>query len=130
MVDEAGSLYVGGQFMIAGGRHAANFARWNESIVLEVDDGELPVGPLLDQNYPNPFNSLTTVRFSLDRPPANARLEIYDQLGRQVATLLDSPLGPGPHEVSFDAAGLAAGIYLYRLSVDGRAAAKRMVVVR
>ena len=123
-------LYVGGQFMIAGGRHAANFARWNESIVLEVDDGELPVGPLLDQNFPNPFNSLTTVRFSLDRTAANARLEVYDQLGRQVATLLDSPFGPGPHEVSFDAAGLAGGIYMYRLSVDGRAAAKRMVVVR
>ncbi|HUF10029.1 MAG TPA: T9SS type A sorting domain-containing protein [Rhodothermales bacterium] len=66
----------------------------------------------------------------LERPAAHARLEIYDQLGRQLTTLLDSPLGPGPYEVSFDAAGLAAGIYLYRLSVDGRAAAKRMVVVR
>ncbi len=65
-------------------------------------------------NYPNPFNPATAIRFNL---PADARvkLQVYDMLGRIVATLVDGNLTSGYHEVNFDAKDLSSGMYLYRL---------------
>jgi hypothetical protein len=43
------------------------------------------------------------------------RLEVYDVLGRRVATLAEGRHGAGHHAVTWDADGLASGIYLCRL---------------
>lgn len=131
LVSSGDGLYAGGYFFASvGGRPGSSFARWNERIVLEVDRSELPVAVRLSQNYPNPFASSTIIRFTIDRPANHAQLDVYDQLGRRLSTMLDAPLTAGTHEMSFDATGLAGGVYLYRLSVDGQVATKRMVVVR
>ncbi|MFH1734721.1 MAG: T9SS type A sorting domain-containing protein, partial [bacterium] len=43
-------------------------------------------------------------------------LNVYDIQGRLVATLVDGYRDEGLHEVTFDATGLAAGVYLYKLT--------------
>ncbi len=64
---------------------------------------------------PNPFRDQTTLRFEL--PAAeHARLELFDLLGRHVATVLDEDLGAGAHEVALDGRGLRSGLCLYRLT--------------
>ncbi len=68
----------------------------------------------LDQNHPNPFGSTTTITYSLAQS-AHATLEVYDLLGRKVATLVDGVMPQGRHQATLDASGLASGLYIYRL---------------
>ncbi|MCY3614213.1 MAG: family 16 glycosylhydrolase [Bacteroidetes bacterium] len=81
------------------------------------DANELPKEIALDQNFPNPFNPSTSIRFALPESET-VTLRVYDTLGRPAATLLDQkPHTAGTHTVHFDGAGLASGVYLYRLEV-------------
>lgn len=83
----------------------------------------------LEANFPNPFARTTEIRFGLETTGA-ARLAIYDLMGREVATLVDGVLPAGAHTAHFEADGLAAGVYLYRLTAGERTTARRLVVMR
>lgn len=72
----------------------------------------------LMQNYPNPFNSQTTFRFSVPQQSRIA-LRLYDITGREVATLFDGMKGAGEHTFSYNASGLATGIYFARMEAQG-----------
>jgi len=74
--------------------------------------------PQLGRNYPNPFAQATITPCRM--PVAGrVRLELRDQLGRIVATLVDEFRIEGAHSAAFDpaAAGLPLppGVYFYRL---------------
>jgi len=90
-----------------------------------------PTTYVLNQNYPNPFNPETRIGF---RIPGSAggmiRLAVYDLLGQEVAVVLNEPKSPGSYEVTFDAAGLASGVYVYRLSAGEFTQTRKMAVVR
>jgi len=89
----------------------------------------VPTTISLEQNYPNPFNPKTVVGFQLP-VTGRVRLAVYDILGRAVATLMDGQQEPGRHEVTFDATGLASGVYLYQLSSGPFVTTKKMVFVK
>ena len=82
--------------------------------------GSLPTVFDLHANYPNPFNPSTEIRFDLPEA-ANVRLTVYDALGREVARLVDGPVGAGYQHATFEASGLPSGVYLYRLEAKGGA---------
>ncbi len=111
------------------------------------DQSELPEAFALEQNYPNPFNPSTRIRYrigetnrSLEGSGTNGgrvhalsglvRLAVCDVLGREVAVLVEEQQQPGVYEVTFDASGLASGVYLYRLEAAGQTFAQRMVLMR
>lgn len=79
----------------------------------------VPKSYSLQQNYPNPFNPTTNIKFDV---AANgfAKLVIFDVLGREVATLLSEELKAGQYAVNYNASNLPSGVYLYRLTVDGK----------
>lgn len=81
------------------------------------------------QNYPNPFTGRTILRYHVPQP-MHIRLQVYDALGRRVTTLVDAAQETGPYEVPFDATGLPAGLYLYRLQLDHLSFTRRMLLVR
>jgi len=87
----------------------------------------------LSQNYPNPFNPTTRISFQIPTTAeGQARLVIYDMLGRQVRTLLNRELTAGYYDLSWDGNtdnGLpaASGIYLYRLRAGEFSAMRKMV---
>lgn len=83
----------------------------------------------LDAAYPNPFTTHTTLPFVLPQA-ADVRIIAYDVLGRQVAVLSDGPHAAGPHEVTFEAAGLPSGIYMIRMAVGKTTITRRVTVVR
>jgi len=72
----------------------------------------------LEAISPNPTDGATTIRFTLARR-GHATIELYDERGARVATVLDADRGIGTHTVSLDAATLAPGVYHVRLDVDG-----------
>jgi hypothetical protein len=90
-------------------------------------EGKLPGMYELSQNYPNPFNPTTTMQYSLPSQGTSqakgrvgvgsqhVTLKVYDVLGREVRTLVNEELKAGNYETTFDATGLASGVYFYRL---------------
>jgi plastocyanin len=78
---------------------------------------------------PNPAREQTAIRFTL-AAGADVRLAVYDALGREVAVLVEGPLAAGAHTAPLDARALPAGVYVYRLTAGGQAAAGRLTVVR
>ena len=63
---------------------------------------------------PNPFTGRTQIGYTVPAP-AEVRLAVYDVLGREVAVLVDGRVEAGAHTAAFDARGLAAGPYVWRL---------------
>ncbi|MCB2213610.1 T9SS type A sorting domain-containing protein [bacterium] len=79
--------------------------------------------------YPNPFNASTTVRYSLNTPQP-VKLDVFDVLGRHVATLAEGLRAPGSHEAVFDAATLASGTYYLQLSTAEQTQNRKLVLVK
>ncbi|HXG00278.1 MAG TPA: alpha-amylase family glycosyl hydrolase, partial [Bacteroidota bacterium] len=107
------------------------YSSFSDSVLNEVrrTDAELPRGYALLQNYPNPFNPATTIGFSI-QVSGFVSLKVYDVLGREVATLVNGVLQPGNYEVTWNAAGVSSGVYLYRLVAGGFVETKKMVLAR
>jgi hypothetical protein len=83
----------------------------------------------LSQNYPNPFNPQTSIDFVL-ATTGNVTLEVYDVSGAKVASLVDGVKSAGRHTVSFNADGLASGVYFYRLRGNGINEMRKMVLLK
>jgi hypothetical protein len=100
------------------------------SKVVSVEySGQVVDGYALSQNYPNPFNPTTKINFEL-RSSGYTTLKVYDMLGNEVATLVQSELISGPHSVNFNAASLASGTYVYQLNVNGTRITNKMVLLK
>ncbi|HEX3072266.1 MAG TPA: T9SS type A sorting domain-containing protein, partial [Ignavibacteriales bacterium] len=98
------------------------------------EKSELPKDFKLGQNYPNPFNPETLISYNLSSP-GSVTLNIYDALGRQVASLVNSYQQSGAHTIRWDGMNsmgqkVSSGVYLYRLSCNGFAETKKMVMLR
>ncbi|MBK6767133.1 MAG: T9SS type A sorting domain-containing protein [bacterium] len=95
---------------------------------------ELPTEISLMQNYPNPFNPETTIEFTLPNR-SNLTLEVFDVLGRNVATLAQGYFESGLHSVHWNgrnSAGISvpSGIYFCRLSALSSVQTRRMLLMR
>ena len=101
--------------------------------VKEITGNALPQQFVLSQNYPNPFNPSTTIEFSIPKQ-SFVTLKVYDLLGREVATLVNKELQAGSFKTQFDAssarAGLASGVYLYRLNAGGFVQTKKLMLMK
>ncbi len=86
-------------------------------------------GYSLRQNFPNPFNPTTVISYRLPIA-AQVTLRIYDVLGREVETLVNSHQHAGEYSVTLDAAHLSSGIYYYRLQTEGFTETKQLVLIK
>lgn len=93
------------------------------------DEGAVPETFALRQNYPNPFNPSTTIEFSLP-VESDVRLEVFDVLGRRIASLVSEILPAGKHRVIWNASGVSSGIYFYRLQAKRWIDSKKLVLIR
>jgi photosystem II stability/assembly factor-like uncharacterized protein len=106
-----------------------NVVKFSVVTAVEGTKNGIPSGFALEQNYPNPFNPTTTISYSL--PKASfVDLKVYDLLGRNVASLVQSEQSAGTHTAVFDAKGLASGVYLYTLKAGDFTATKSLVLVK
>ena len=85
-------------------------------------------------NVPNPFNPDTLIRYELP-DGASVRLTVFNALGQPVRTLVDQPQVAGSHAVRWDGrdergAGVAGGIYFYRLTAGQRTIVRKMVLLQ
>ena len=77
-----------------------------------------PINFSLAQNYPNPFNPSTKIDFSI---PVDSKvmLKVYNVLGEEVTSLLNSNISAGNYSIDFNASNLNSGVYFYRLEASG-----------
>lgn len=91
--------------------------------------GEDPVQTDLVFNYPNPFNASTRIGFHLNSR-ADVSVEVYNMLGQRVKTLLDQAIPAGNHYLTWDAAGMASGIYFLKITAGADVLTKRMTLLK
>jgi hypothetical protein len=118
--------------------------QWNAQREAEYDSIEHQLGPAivsiekdvnliegfkLHQNYPNPFNPSTMISWQL-AVSSHVELSIYNILGQKVVTLVDKKQSAGNHQIEWDASGLASGVYMYCLNVNGQEASMKMILLR
>ncbi len=94
----------------------------------------LPEGFGLSQNYPNPFNPETRIAYQI---PVSGfvSLAIYDQLGKEIATLVSQNQAAGQHYVNWngkDALGkiVPSGTYFYTLKSGNSTQSKKMILMK
>jgi hypothetical protein len=84
---------------------------------------------VLEQNYPNPFNPTTTIVYALPTS-SPVTLRIYNLLGQEVRTLVNTFQTTGRYTVSFDASSLPTGVYFYHLQAGAASQVKKMMLVK
>lgn len=89
----------------------------------------IPTRYLLEQNYPNPFNPATTFSYQVSTT-SFVTLKVFDVLGREVATLVNTELHPGSYQTNFDASHLTSGVYIYQLRAGDVVQTKKMVLAK
>jgi hypothetical protein len=89
----------------------------------------LPNDVALGQNFPNPFNPTTTIAYRVSRP-GKVSLKIFDVLGREVATLVNTIQNEGVYTRRFDATHLSSGIYFYQLVAPDVNETKKMLIAK
>lgn len=94
------------------------------------DDIEtLPSRTELLGNFPNPFNPTTTFSYAL-ADESNVSLEVYNLMGRKVATVFEGHQEAGYRTVQWNAGDYSSGVYFYKLTVDDQVFTKRMTLLK
>lgn len=101
------------------------------SLLVNVDNntGNIPATFTLMQNYPNPFNPSTTIRYGLPER-SSVKIEVFNTIGQRVATLVDTELEAGFHDVTFDASSLTSGVYIYRIQAGSYVESKKLMLIK
>jgi hypothetical protein len=88
---------------------------------------KLPSEYSLLQNYPNPFNPSTTISYSL---PKNdfVTIKIYNGLGQEIKTLVNTMQSAGKHTINMSTKNLASGVYIYTMTAGGFTKSMKMAV--
>ena len=89
-----------------------------------------PAQHRLGDSYPNPFNPAVVLPLDLATDAERVSLTVYDVLGRRVRQVWQGPLGAGSHRLVWDGLDetgktVAAGVYIYRVEIDGQVEAKK-----
>ncbi|MBI2619565.1 MAG: T9SS type A sorting domain-containing protein [Ignavibacteriales bacterium] len=88
----------------------------------------------LHQNYPNPFNPSTTLVYHLPEE-SFVNLAVYDLLGREITTLVNSVRPPGIHRVRWDGrvqsgSDASTGVYFVRIQAKNFVGVRKIILVR
>jgi hypothetical protein len=101
---------------------------------LAIDGDLIPVEFALHQNYPNPFNPITTLRYDLPEQ-AMVNIIIYDLLGREVRTLVNTTQDAGFKSIIWNATNdfgkpVSAGVYIYQIQAGEFVQTRKMVLLK
>ena len=102
----------------------------NRTTVFDNDNqSSIPGEFSLAQNYPNPFNPSTVISYGLPND-ANVDISVYDFLGKKVSTLVNEFQPAGSYNVTFNAANLPSGTYIYIIKAGSYVTSKKMVLMK
>ena len=129
-VDSDGDLDLVVLDPLLGGVHVLKSSLGGQPTAVQTPTIARPAQYRLGDSYPNPFNPAVVIPLDLAMDAAQVSLTVYDVLGRRVRQLWQGPLGAGAHRFTWDSRdevgkGVAAGVYIYKVEVDGQIEAKK-----
>ena len=129
-VDSDGDLDLVVLDPLLGGVHVLKSSLGEQPTAVQTPTIVRPAQHRLGDSYPNPFNPAVVIPLDLATDAARMSLTMYDVLGRRVRQVWQGPLGAGSHRFSWDGRdeegkGVAAGVYIYKVEVDGQIEAKK-----
>lgn len=77
--------------------------------------------------YPNPFTTSTTIEYELNQP-SEVTISIYNYFGELVKMIRQNQ-SAGKQQVVWDAEGLPAGVYYYRLSACQQSSGGKLILL-
>ena len=115
---------------VLGGVHLLKSSLGEQATAVLTPPIVRPAQYRLGDSYPNPFNPAVVIPLELATAAAGVSLTVYDVLGRRVRQVWDGALGAGSHRFVWDGRdeagkGVAAGVYIYQVEVDGQIEAKK-----
>ena len=100
------------------------------SVITAVDNKEPSIKELsLGNNYPNPFKNSTAISYQL---PDNGlvSLKVYNAIGNEIATLVNSNQTKGSHTIQFNATDLPGGVYYCTLRFNDQVRSNKLILVK
>ncbi len=97
--------------------------------VKEQGSNIMPSEYKLEQNYPNPFNPNTFINYSLPKE-SPVSLNVFSSTGQLVSKLVNASEKAGNYKVSFDAGGIASGVYFYQIKAGEFISTKKMLLLK
>jgi hypothetical protein len=124
-------------YRLAAVDHAENMSEYTgvvEATILSVDSDLIPTVFALHKNYPNPFNPITTLRYDLPEQ-GFVTITIYDMLGREIKSLVNTAQEAGFKSVTWNATNdhgkpVSAGVYLYQIQAGDYISTNKMVLLK
>jgi len=98
-------------------------------VSVKKDKENFPKQKALLQNYPNPFNPSTVINYDLPED-ALVKIVVYDEVGREVKTLINQFEQAGYKTITFNASALSGGVYFYRLTAGKFSATKKLTLLK
>lgn len=95
----------------------------------DIPDANHPYNYRLYKNYPNPFNPSTNIFFSIPEE-ADVTIKVYNNVGEQVAVLIEQRLAEGTYNLVFNAQNLPSGVYYYRMTANSFVKTNKMVLLK
>jgi len=123
----SGQTEASGATLVAGTSDGAIYINTAPLVSVKEIGSDLPTTYSVSQNYPNPFNPTTMINFAIP-VKAMVTLKIFNILGQEVRTLINGELEQGKYKISFDAKGLASGVYIYQLNSNSFSVSKKMIL--
>ena len=115
-------------FMGAGGDDVWLIRMAADDLDVIERDVSIPTEYRIEDVYPNPFNPMAIISIALPRP-SDLSVSLFNTAGQEVAVLADGQHTQGEHHFTFDATGLASGIYFVRATVPQHMNEMRKVVL-
>ncbi len=126
-LDDDNNVYVTGYAILTNSDYLT--IKYAQTVGINQISTEVPEGFSLKQNYPNPFNPVTKIKFEIpDYTIIN--LTVFDQLGKQIQTLINGSLSAGTYETDFNAEHLSGGVYFYRLNAGNFSEVRKMILIK
>jgi Leucine-rich repeat (LRR) protein len=88
-----------------------------------------PVDFNLSQPYPNPFNPETVITFEVSKK-AYIQLEVFNIIGKKIATLQKGYFEPGLHKTIWNGQNHPSGIYLIRMKTEYYAQLRKVILMK
>ena len=106
---------------------SASFA--DDKIAWYENLGPTPTSLALMQNYPNPFNPSTKISYQIQEV-SFVTLKVYDVLGNEIETLVNTEKPAGTYEITWNAIDLPSGVYFYRIVAGDFVETKKMILTK
>ncbi|WP_319499679.1 carbohydrate-binding protein [uncultured Draconibacterium sp.] len=101
-------------------------------VILSIAEGELlpaDEGQYIFNNYPNPFRSNTTIQYTIPED-THVMLTVTNSVGREIRRIVDVEQIAGHYSYTFDADGLADGIYYCTLKTNDFVETKKLILLK